>query len=277
MPPILVTGHYWHRDFKRFLAGFDQVTLMPIEKISGDIEDQFELIVVTQSRPGQYSLQTIEKLQAIFPNRPLVSVSGSWCEGELRTGKPWPGVQRILWHQWQGQYDRFLEQLGSKQITDFHAPRTSTHADQILRTHDPHAWASAPHPHSNAAANVSQIVGVSTWTQRQYDMLRDAIETLGFTPFWIECPVSDASQRSDAGRICVDADSLTPELNLRLDRLQSEFPLAKMMLLLNFPRIEDRMKLAARDIQQVVSKPFELNELKLALDRLKCRDEYSQL
>ncbi len=32
-PKILVTGDYWHSDFKHVLSGFDAVTLVPFEKI----------------------------------------------------------------------------------------------------------------------------------------------------------------------------------------------------------------------------------------------------
>ena len=102
---ILVTGDYWNPEFRSFLTGFDAVTLVPIKKVSAT-EQSFDLVVIAQAEPGQFSLETIEQLQMQFGNTPLVAVLGSWCEGEQRTGQPWPGVLRIIGINGRGDLNR---------------------------------------------------------------------------------------------------------------------------------------------------------------------------
>ncbi len=260
---ILVTGDYWHRDFKSFLAGVDQVTLIPVDRIGNTSADQqFDLIVLAQSQPEQISQTSVEQLQARFPHTPIVAVLGSWCEGELRTGKPWPGVLRIYWHQWQGRFDTFMGQMDTAGISDWHAPRTSSTADRFLRRDQPH---SVLHSHI-------RCIGVSTWTLSQYEMLRDAIEFFGWTCVWVERAVEKAAtDNADSGLvfnpICIEAESLSVELGQRIQWIQSLFPLAKLVVVANFPRENFVRGLIDLGVSQIVSKPFELNDLRFALER----------
>ncbi len=260
---ILVTGDYWHRDFKSFLAGVDQVTLIPVNRISNTSADQqFALIVLAQSQPEQISQTSVEQLQARFPHTPIVAVLGSWCEGELRTGKPWPGVLRIYWHQWQGRFDTFMGQMDTAGISDWHAPRTSSMADRFLRRDQPH---SVLHSHI-------RCIGVSTWTLSQYEMLRDAIKHFGWTSSWIELAKENAAINSvDANPvfqgIFVEAESVSPELEQRIEWLQSQFPSAKLVVVANFPRENLVRRMSAFGVSAVVSKPFELQDLRSALER----------
>ena len=254
-PKILVTGDYWHRDFSQFLSGFDTVTLVPIDKILNLSHESADLVVVAQSRRDQYSNDAIEKIQAQFGATPIVAVLGSWCEGELRSGKPWPGVHRVYWHQWMGRFETFVEQLKQNGITNWHEPRTSTVADQIQL------------PRAKVEESRIQCVGVSAWTQPNFEFLQDAINQMGWTTRWVERSTWDASTNQIFDPICVDADSYTPDVDKRLDWLKSEFPTATFVMVLNFPRPQDVEELSNRGILQVVSKPFELNDLKRAIIR----------
>lgn len=261
---VLITGDYWHRDFKAFLSEFDHVKLMPIKQVANSNET-FDLIIIAQSRPGQYPLETVQQIQIKFPNSPIVSLSGSWCEGELRTGKPWPGVIRILWHQWLGQFERFMEQLNVNGVTDWHLPRTATPADRILQQHPPHTNPTTRHSKTDSNSTRNSLVGISARTHALFDMLRDVIESIGLECYWIERGDRNQQDLSCVDRICVDGDSLTPELEERIDRLQAQYPTAELVVFLNFPRIEDRQTLQTKGIRWLISKPFELADIKMAL------------
>src|SRR2546427_7236671 len=52
-------------------------------------------MVLVQSRPGQISRGSVERLHAAAPLARLVALVGTWCDGELRSGRPWPGVVRV--------------------------------------------------------------------------------------------------------------------------------------------------------------------------------------
>ena len=71
-----------------------------------------DVIVVAQAFPGQFSHQPIDRLRRLAPLARVVGLMGSWCEGEMRTGSPWPAAVRTYWHQWTARCDRQLQPLG---------------------------------------------------------------------------------------------------------------------------------------------------------------------
>lgn len=64
--------------------------------------DSVATVLLTQERPGQLARALPDQLRAAAPNVRLLSVAGSWCEGELRTGAPHEGVERIYWYDLPG-------------------------------------------------------------------------------------------------------------------------------------------------------------------------------
>jgi DNA-binding NarL/FixJ family response regulator len=67
-----------------------------------------ELIVLALDRPGAICQQAADALRARAPLAPLVSLSGSWCEGEPRTGRPIAGALRIYWYEFPAWWWRQL-------------------------------------------------------------------------------------------------------------------------------------------------------------------------
>lgn len=58
-----------------------------------------ELILIAQPRPGDVCQPDVDRLQRLAPLTRIVVVAGTWCEGELRTGRPPTGVVRIYWYE----------------------------------------------------------------------------------------------------------------------------------------------------------------------------------
>ena len=67
-----------------------------------------DLIVIAQTFPGQFSHQAVERLRRLAPLARVVGLMGSWCDGEMRTGSPWPAVVRTYWRQWTARCHRQL-------------------------------------------------------------------------------------------------------------------------------------------------------------------------
>src|SRR5262245_6670790 len=67
-----------------------------------------ELIVVAQSRPGMIAARQMDALRRPAPLAGVVALLGSWCEGETRTGRPWPGVERLYWYEFPAWWRRQL-------------------------------------------------------------------------------------------------------------------------------------------------------------------------
>ena len=55
-------------------------------------------IGLLQSRPGQFDRRVVERLHAAAPLARLFLITGSWSEGETRSGHPLSGVIRVPWH-----------------------------------------------------------------------------------------------------------------------------------------------------------------------------------
>ena len=79
-----------------------------------------DVIVVAQAFPGQFSLDEIDRIRGLAPLARLLGLLGSWCEGEVRTGLPWPAVIRIplsgsfyqYFHWWHSTRLGWLTVLG---------------------------------------------------------------------------------------------------------------------------------------------------------------------
>lgn len=58
-----------------------------------------EVVLLAEPRPGVNEQELVDRLHALSPLMRLIVVAGSWCEGELRTGRPLAGVMRLYWHE----------------------------------------------------------------------------------------------------------------------------------------------------------------------------------
>ena len=101
-PAVQLVGDWHHADF------CDALELLHAgARVVTSVGDGPELIVVAQSRPGSVDGRAVECLRKNAPLAAIVALVGSWCEGELRTGRPWPGVERVYWYDfppwWQRQ------------------------------------------------------------------------------------------------------------------------------------------------------------------------------
>ena len=253
---VLFTGDFWHSDFQSVLSQFEvPVTLVPFEKAKTLSDSNFDLVVIAQARRGQHSADEVQHLQTIFATTPIVALLGSWCEGESRSGTPWPGVPRVYWHQWEGQYQKFASQLEQQEITDWHAARTSTAADRVLKSK------------TDVSPNSVNCVAVSAWTNQQHAMVADAINSFGWTSCWVERAVWNSETSSAVDAIVIEADSWNADLANRIKWVQRQVANAPMVLILNYPRPNELEVIKAAGISEVVSKPFELNQLKTAILR----------
>lgn len=263
---ILVTGDFWHSDFQSFLAGFEvPVTLVPFEKIKTIVDDSFDLVVIAQARRGQHSASEVQELQTLCSTTPIVALLGSWCEGETRSGTPWPGVPRVYWHQWEGRYQKFVSQLGQFEITDLHAARTSTAADRVINSD------AVDYP------NKVSCVAISAWTNQQHSMVADAINHFGWSSVWVERSVWNAQTSSAVDAIVIEADGWSDDLANRVKWIQREVSGTPMVLIANYPRKGELESCKSMGISEVVSKPFELDDLKTAIVRAVKSFEESQL
>ncbi|MEQ8839115.1 MAG: hypothetical protein RID07_20080, partial [Lacipirellulaceae bacterium] len=80
----------------------DLLALESIHDSQRLIEDQNsapELLLVALPRPGAIAQSDVDALARRSPLTRIVIVAGTWCEGELRTGRPLTGVVRLPWYE----------------------------------------------------------------------------------------------------------------------------------------------------------------------------------
>lgn len=268
---ILVTGDYWHSDFKDLIgAGPASTTLVTMDKflhpadadpsasallaIGG--QDSFDLVVIAQSRQGQFDQSMIDAVKSFAGSTPVVMMLGSWCEGELRSDQPAEGVTRVFWHQWQGRFETFEKHLADSGVTLWHGPTTETDADRIVA--------------SRALDSVSDsehlCIGVSAWNVEAYDSLSAAIQSFGWKTRWVE-RTNLPSLAGAINAVCIDANSLDENLERRINWLKEQVLDAPLVLTLNFPRKDEVSRLRGMGVSHLVSKPFELNDLRAAISQ----------
>ncbi|TWT36381.1 hypothetical protein KOR34_12860 [Posidoniimonas corsicana] len=71
--------------------------LLQAQRVLG--EGLIDRVLLAQARPGDLPRDAVKQLRSWAPAAELVAVAGDWCEGELRTGRPWEGVPRVYWWQ----------------------------------------------------------------------------------------------------------------------------------------------------------------------------------
>jgi len=98
---LFVGDSEWH-EFQPACEELSATTQLSCAREAGDAARQLEsgdahvdLIVVAQIRPGQVSPAKVHALRTLAPLARIVGLFGSWCEGESRTGSPWPAIPRL--------------------------------------------------------------------------------------------------------------------------------------------------------------------------------------
>ena len=91
-----------------------------------------DVIVVAQAFPGQFSHGAIDGLRQLAPLARILGLMGSWCEGELRSGLPWPATMRAYWHQWPVRCQREFHRLAEGQCSSWALPPTATEEERLL-------------------------------------------------------------------------------------------------------------------------------------------------
>ena len=59
-----------------------------LESEPGDVD----VVIVAERWPGEHPHRELERVQRALPLARFLAVGSSWCEGQARSGNPWPGM-----------------------------------------------------------------------------------------------------------------------------------------------------------------------------------------
>ena len=259
MPRVLFIGDERHPEFRDAIAWLRKHTQLTVaatcrnaREICGDRRDptdqppnEPDVILVGQSRPGQFAANDLEQLHRLAPLARLVVLLGSWCEGETRTGHPWPGVVRLYWHQWQPRFARELLRGGAFAVWSL--PRTTTDVEQLLHV--------TPRPFQTN----SGLVAIHTYDPLAFDCLADACRLGGFTVARVP-PDAKRGVRGAAAAIWESRVGSDVEFESLRQFAESLAPVP-VVAILSFPRLDDIVRAHTAGAAAIVAKPFLVEDL----------------
>jgi hypothetical protein len=203
--------------------------------------------IFLQARCGQFDEAGVEQLFAAAPLAPLVCLSGPWCEGEGRSGRPLAGVTRVAWRNWQQQLPRELASLLTTHASQSLLPRTASDIQRIEAS----LGGVMQRGQSNAAAIVC------TASRATFEAIGDLLGQLRMTAQWYRTCNSSPIPRGDLF-ICDGWEQLPPR--------DSRAP-APTLLLLHFPRPDDETRCRHDGIAAIVAQPVLLADWAAAISK----------
>jgi hypothetical protein len=246
-----------------------------------------DVIVVTQAFPGQFSHAAIERLRRVAPLARVVALLGSWCEGEMRSGRPWPAV-RTYWHQWAPRCRRQFQHLVRGESCSWALPPTATEEERVLADasgqwpvasgrNEVDSWQSAvgseseitspqplaPSPSSNPPSPFplppSSFVLIRSRSREMWSWLSAACRTRGGAAVWQRD--GNVVEAIGATAAIFDATDFGATESAELRRLAAALQPAPVVALLSFPRIEDHHRAIQSGASVVLSKPVAVEDL----------------
>lgn len=254
---VLLIGDYPHRDFRDALAWLRAHTQLTVAAGIGDALEQLAdgpppaAMIVAQAYPARFTAREIERLHAASPVSRLVALLGTWCEGELRSGRPWPGVARVYWHQWSS---RFIAELTSRtpgRPTLWSLPRTATVTDQL----DQDARSDWPQGEG--------LIAIHTRWWTTFQSLGEACRLGGYATAWLS--PAQPPQLQGVSAVVWDADAWRRGSERTLQELVARYHPARLVALLDFVRREDYDRALAVGATAVLGKPFLVPDLLVQL------------
>jgi CheY-like chemotaxis protein len=259
--PMLFVGDRARPEFApiaEWLASRDAQFAESISAALARIKTTFTptIIVVAQPWPGRVSAAQIESLRQAAPLARIVSLLGTWLEGEARTGKPWPAVWRTYWHGWLPRFEEELKRLAAGEESVWSLPSTATDEERLLQAVSP------ADPKQSSALPAKSIAIIST-NRETAETLGDICRNHGWKPCWLKSVSETLPKHIDLA--IFDSRNLHEDEVSKISNLKSEIP---WIVLAGFPRIADVEQLKAIGVAAVVSKPFFNHELARQIDKL---------
>jgi len=213
-----------------------------------------DLVLLVESRPGEISHPEVEQLRRLVPLARIVALLGSWCEGEVRVGDPWPGVVRVYWHQAEAHVRREMARLAAGRCPIWGLPPTADAGERLLAD----IVASAP------TSSPRGLVTIASNTYSMADWLAEACHDRGFSTAW-QRPGRDMTTRGAVLGIW-DSSVGSPNELAAFRRWRRRHGAAACLVLLDFPRLEDVERYVEAGAAAVLSKPVLLSDLDETID-----------
>ena len=245
LPTVLVVGEIRHAEMASVWAVLDaRAQLMEVvdaaaaSKWLASARRQPVLLVVVERRPGEFSPAEFDGLLRMAPLIRTVRLLGSWCEGELRTGRPWPMAARCYWHQAAAWLSQELDRESDGRCPAWGLPLAATDEDRRLTPLSARR--------SLESATRRGVIAIRSRDYETADMLADLCEAAGWTALPLRSESSMSVRRVAACLWDLWCDPLSGDESLAL--WHGACPGVPIIALASFPRIQDAQWATARGI-----------------------------
>jgi hypothetical protein len=241
-PAVALVGEIDHRDFAEASAviGATSDLVRPAEA------HKAEVIVLHQSRPGMIAASVVAELRRRAPLASLVSLVGSWCEGEPRTGRPHEGVRRVYWYDFPAWWQRQLGLRALGRCPDWAWPAERTNTVQQVRS--------------------DGVVALQTTCRETGDAIADTLRSCGYTTLWLPPNHRTASLPQIVAGIWEGRQLDDGEATQLADF--SRRCAAPVVAILDFPRRHSRNRARQLGATTVLGKPWENASLVMTVQRV---------
>jgi CheY-like chemotaxis protein len=209
----------------------------------------FDMVVIGQRRPGELDTAFLEVVRQAAPLSPIVSLLGSLCEGESRTGAPWPGAIRAYAHRFAAQTGAQFAHLKQSGSTRWTPPFTATEEDLGFM------------PESSDVVRCAGRIAVVSGDRQTQSALCDMLQGAGYATMACAPNLERLDEGETVAGIVWDCPAGFAEGRTSFEQLVQLAPRSPRVLLLGFPRAHDIDDALALGATAVVSKPFRVEEL----------------
>ncbi len=247
---LLLVGDYSSREFKPLrdsIPHFAEVTAVPgcaaaVQMLQSQ-DAIFDLAIIAERWPGEHAKSVLEQIQRERPIMRMLAVCGSWCDGQKRSGTPWPGMLHTTWHRWLPHWQEDLIRLSQSRLPSFGLPVVANDDERIMFRNFP--------PQTDG-----KLIAIRSRRDDMADMLTSACRSQGYAAAWLDPRYRLRLEGPDAILWEGSANQLDD-----LQNIHRRYPSAPIMALLDFPRIDDLERALRWGAAEILAKPMHLADL----------------
>jgi hypothetical protein len=238
----------------------------PTALADGNRDFEPAIVVLLQSRPGEFTDAELSALRGRWPIARFVAIAASWCEGEPRSGVAIGGVYRIPWHaalfRLRAELSPILNSMQAPGVGLFGLPATATSDERLIANSQP-------------VANAPAVIAVAATRANIAEPIIDALGEAGHsTVYW---PLSVGTLVRGIDAVIWDTFGCEGRLDVVRKSLPSDSRTRPLIALADFPRPQDMETLHALGVDRVLGKPLLVADLLACLDELLAAGRITQL
>jgi hypothetical protein len=230
-----------------------------------------ELLLVANDRLQPPSAEALGEVARRAPLTRPVIVAGVWCEGERRTGRPLPGVARVLWHELLPWAETSAAARAAGGRPAWSLPPWQLAVDPWTEREGPGGLLQGEGAAVGARAEVRRAA-VDVLDHASFDALRGALAAMGWEASWLPRQFPERWNGLEAGappRAGIwDGGQLADDELAALRRFAGRLGQAgaRCLVLVDFPRPEHFAAVRQAGGVAVLGKPYRLAALEWGLE-----------